>query len=44
MVETMNKVKRVSGQLLHSNGHEPTPEEVASEMNMPVEKIKEIKK
>lgn len=42
MVETMNKVKRVSGQLLHSNGHEPTPEEVASEMNMPVEKIKEI--
>ena len=42
MVETMNKVRRVSGQLLHSNGHEPTPEEVAEELNMPVDKIKEI--
>lgn len=42
MVETMNKVRRVSGQLLHSNGREPTPEEVAEELNMPVEKIREI--
>ncbi len=42
MVETMNKVKRVSGQLLHNNGHEPTPEEVADELNLPVEKIREI--
>ena len=42
MVETMNKVKRVSGQLLHMNGREPTPEEVAEELNLPVEKIKEI--
>ena len=42
MVETMNKVKRVSGQLLHSNGQEPTPEEVAEELNLPVEKIREI--
>lgn len=42
MVETMNKVKRVSGQLLHNNGQEPTPEEVATELNLPVEKIREI--
>ncbi len=42
MVETMNKVKRVSGQLLHNNGQEPTPEEVAAELNLPVEKIREI--
>lgn len=42
MVETMNKVRKVSGQLLHNNGHEPTPEEVAEELNMPVEKIREI--
>ena len=42
MVETMNKVRRVSGQLLHCNGREPTPEEVAEELNMPVEKIREI--
>ena len=42
MVETMKKVKRVSGQLLHSNGQEPTPEEVAEELNLPVEKIREI--
>lgn len=42
MVETMNKVKRVSGQLLHNNGQEPTPEEVAEELSLPVEKIREI--
>ena len=42
MVETMNKVKRVSGQLLHNNGQEPTPEEVADELNLPTEKIKEV--
>ncbi len=42
MVETMNRVKRVSGQLLHNNGQEPTPEEVAEELNLPVEKIREI--
>ena len=44
MVETMNKVKRVSGQLLHNNGQEPTPEEVAEELSLPVEKIREIMK
>ena len=42
MVETMNKVRRVSGQLLHNNGREPTPEEIAEELNLPVEKIREI--
>ena len=44
MVETMNKVKRVSGQLLHNNGQEPTPEEVADELKIPVEKVREIMK
>ncbi len=42
MVETMNKVKRVSGQLFHNNGQEPTVEEVAEELNIPAEKVKEV--
>lgn len=42
MVETINKVKKVSSQLLHLNGHEPTAEEIALEINMPVEKVCEI--
>lgn len=42
MVETINKVKKVSSQLLHRNGHEPTPEEIAEEMDMPVDKVREI--
>ncbi len=42
MVETINKVKKVSSQLLHKNGHEPTPEEVAKILDMPVEKVREI--
>jgi len=42
MVETINKVKKVSSQLLHKNGHEPTVEEVATELNMPVDKVREI--
>ena len=44
MVETINKVIRVSRQLLQELGHDPTPEEVAEEMNMPVEKIRDILK
>ena len=36
MVETINKVKKVSSQLLHKNGHEPTAEEIADELDMPV--------
>ena len=42
MVETINKVKKVSSQLLHTNGHEPTAEEIASELDMPVDKVREI--
>ena len=42
MVETMNKVRKVSGQLLHNNGHEPTPEEVAEELEISTEKVREI--
>ncbi|MEG0571294.1 MAG: RNA polymerase sigma factor RpoD [Oscillospiraceae bacterium] len=42
MVETINKVKKVSSQLLHKNGHEPSAEEVAYELDMPVDKVREI--
>ena len=42
MVETMNKVRRVSGQLLHTNGQEPTAEEVAEELNLSADKVKEV--
>ena len=44
MVETINKVIRVSRQLLQELGHDPTPEEIAEEMTMPVEKVREILK
>ncbi len=42
MVETINKVKKVSSQLLHKNGHEPTAEEIAEEIEMSVDKVREI--
>ncbi|MCI9414471.1 MAG: RNA polymerase sigma factor RpoD [Clostridiales bacterium] len=42
MVETINKVKKVSSQLLHKNGHEPMAEEIAEELDMPVDKVREI--
>ena len=42
MVETINKVKKVSSQLLHKNGHEPTAEEISLELAMPVDKVREI--
>ena len=42
MVETINKVKKVSSQLLHENGHEPTADEIAQELDMPVDKVREI--
>ena len=42
MVETINKVKKVSSQLLHTNGKEPSAEEVAGELDMPVDKVREI--
>jgi RNA polymerase primary sigma factor len=44
MVETINKLIRVSRQLLQELGREPIPEEVAKEMNMPVERVREILK
>ena len=42
MVETINRVKKVSSQLLHKNGHEPSAEEIASELGMSVDKVREI--
>ncbi len=42
MVETINKVKKVSSQLLHKNGHDPSAEEISLELDMPVDKVREI--
>jgi len=42
MVETINRVKKVSSQLLHKNGHEPTADESAEELGMSVDKVREI--
>lgn len=42
MVETITKVKKVSSQLLHRNGHDPSPDEIAAELEMPVERVREI--
>ena len=42
MVETITKVKKVSSQLLHENGHDPTAEEIALKLEMPVERVREI--
>lgn len=44
MVETINKVIRISRQLLQELGHDPSPEEIAKEMDMPVDKVREILK
>ena len=44
MVETINKVIRVSRQLLQELGHDPSPEEISAEINMPVDKVREILK
>lgn len=44
MVETINKLVRVSRQLVQELGREPSPEELAKELNMPVEKVREISK
>ena len=44
MVETINKLIRTSRHLLQKNGREPTPEEIAEEMEIPVEKVMEIQK
>ena len=42
MVETITKVKKVSSQLLHQNGRDPSPEDIANELNMPVDRVREI--
>ncbi len=42
MVETINKLVRISRQLLQELGREPTPEEIAARMNIPVERVREI--
>ncbi len=42
MVETINKVKKANSQLLHKNGRDPSAEEIAVELGMPVEKVREI--
>jgi RNA polymerase primary sigma factor len=44
MIETLNKVMQVQKQLLQEYGHEPTPEEVADEMGLPVERVQQIMK
>ncbi len=44
MIETLNKVMQVQKQLLQEYGHEPTPDEVADEMNLPVERVQQIMK
>lgn len=42
MVETINKVKKTSNMLLHRDGKDPTPEDIAKELNMPVDKVRDI--
>ena len=42
MVETINKVKKTNSLLLHKNGRDPSPEEIAAELDMPTEKVREI--
>lgn len=42
MVETITKVKKISSQLLHENGHDPTADEIAERLEMPVERVREI--
>ena len=42
MVETITKVKKVSSTLLHKNGREATPEEIAEELHLPLDRVREI--
>ena len=42
MVETITKVKKASSQLLHQNGHDPSPEEIAQYLDLPVDRVREI--
>jgi RNA polymerase primary sigma factor len=42
MVETITKVKKISSQLLHQNGRDPSADEIAEALDMPVERVREI--
>ena len=42
MVETINKVKKTSNMLLHRDGRDPSPEDIAKELNMPTDKVRDI--
>ena len=42
MVETINKVKKTSNMLLHRDGKDPTPEDIAAELGMPIDKVRDI--
>lgn len=44
MIETINKLVRTGRQMLHENGQEPTPEELAKRLNMPIEKVRKVMK
>jgi RNA polymerase primary sigma factor len=44
MAETVNKIKRISGLLLHNNGRNPTPKEIARELGLPLDKVREALK
>ena len=44
MIETINKIVRTSRQILHEIGREPTPEELASKLSMPLEKVRKVMK
>ncbi len=44
MIETINKIVRTSRQILHEIGREPTPEELSSKLNMPLEKVRKVMK
>ena len=44
MIETINKLVRTSRQLLHEFGREPTPEELAKKLAMPLEKVRKVLK
>ena len=44
MIETINKLNRISRQMLQENGREPTPEELSEKMDMPEDKIRKVLK
>ena len=44
MIETINKLVRTSRQMLHEIGREPTPDELATKLSMPVDKVRKVLK